>query len=124
MLDGFERIKLTKGLPSISITSNGLTFNRTAVVKLGEPEYVILMKNEKDRLLAVQVCTEEEPDRTPFLSNRGKTVISVRWNNKDLIHTISKLMGWDMSNNGYRVNGDYLNDERAMVFDLKTAEKI
>jgi len=126
MLHGFETIKLTKGLPSISITRNGLTFNKTAVVKLGEPEYVVLMKNEPDKLIAVQACKEDELDKTPFLIRKRNKNLSVRWNNRDLISTIAKMMHWNLSgvSKGYRINGDYISEERAMIFDLKEAEEI
>ena len=124
MLHGFEAIKLTKGLPSISITRNGLTFNKTAIVKLGEPEYVVLMKNENEKQIAVQVCEEDERNKTSFLTRKDKAVLSVRWNNKDLVTTIAKMMQWDLSGKGFRINGDYHHEERAMIFDLKNAEEI
>jgi hypothetical protein len=125
MLEGFERIKLTKGLPSISITNNGITFNKTAIVKLGEPKFVILMKNDANKMLAVQVCDEDEPDKTIFLSSPDKKFLSVRWNNKDLLNTIAKLMQWNLAvAKGYRVNGDYVDEERAMIFDLNQAVEL
>jgi len=124
MLDGFKTISLTVGLPYISITENGVTFNKTSIVKLGRPSHVLLMINEDKKQIAVQPCDAENEDATPFLRSEGKSVLSVRWNNKDLLNTLSKLMGWDLKECGYRVDGDYLNNENAMVFDLNTATRI
>ena len=121
MLEGFKTINLTVGLPYVSITENGVTFNKTSIVKLGRPSHVLLMLNEETKQIAVQPCDPENEDATPFLRNEGKAVISVRWNNKDLLNTLSKMMGWDLKEHGFRVDGDYLSSENAMIFDLKNA---
>jgi len=121
MLSGFKTVNLTIGLPYVSITTNGVTFNKTTIVKLGRPSHVLLMINEEEKQIAIQNCDSENEDATPFLRNEGKSTLSVRWNNKDLLNTISKLMNWDLKECGYRVDGEYFNDENAMIFDLKSA---
>ncbi len=121
MLDGFKTINLTVGLPYISITENGLTFNKTCIMKIGRPSHVLLMLNEETKQIAIQPCDAENEDATPFLKSEKKSTISVRWNNKDLLNTLSKMMGWNLEETGYRIDGDYLNNENAMVFDLNKA---
>jgi len=124
MLEGFKVINLTVGLPTISVTQNGVAFNKTTISKLEHPEYVLLMINTKDKKLAVQVCEEQTEGATPFYKQkRNDNVVSVRWNNKDLLNTIAKTMDWDLSN-GYRIVGDFLEDDKAMIFDLTKAEII
>lgn len=119
MLEGFRTLNLTIGIPSISVTINGIGFSKAAILKMGKPENVLLMIDEQGKRIAIQVCEENDEDATPFLKNKKN--ISVRWNNKDLLNTISKMMSWDLEQTGYKVEGEYLNDEKAMIFELEKA---
>lgn len=121
MLSGFKPVNLIIGLPYVSITANGITFNKTCIVKLGKPTHVLLMTNEETKQLAIQVCDPEDDNATPFLRSEGKSTLSVRWNNKDFLNTLSRMMDWDLNASGYKVNGEYLSDENAMIFDLNSA---
>ena len=124
MLEGFKVINLTVGLSSISITQNGLTFNKTSIVKLGCPSHVLLMLNETDKMLAVQVSDEDNENSTPFYKSKKSGFITVRWNNRDLLHTISKMMAWDLAETGYKIDGEYLSEENAIIFNLNNATRI
>jgi len=121
MLSGFKPINLIIGLPYVSITANGITFNKPCIVKLGKPTHVMIMINDEMKQLAIQVCDSESDNATPFLRKEGKSTLSVRWNNKDFLNQLSKMMSWDLNTSGYRVNGDYLDNENAMIFDLNSA---
>jgi len=124
MLEGFTKVSMVTGLPSMSVTKNGLTFNKPAIVKMGKPTHVNLLQNEEEKKLAIQVCDERDDEAVSFLKDAGKSVLSVRWNNSDLLKTISQWMNWDLDKDGYRVEGDYYKDENAMIFDLNRANKI
>jgi uncharacterized Fe-S cluster-containing radical SAM superfamily enzyme len=82
-LEDFKKINLAPGSPSISVTSNGITFNKAAIVKLDEAEKVNLFINEDDKALAVATCTDD--DKALNFLKKGKKALSVRWNNKDLL---------------------------------------
>ena len=45
MLEGFRKVNLTSGLPYVSITDNGITFSKNAVIKMGKPKNVVLLMN-------------------------------------------------------------------------------
>lgn len=125
MLEGFEPINLIIGLPSMSVTTNGVSFSKSAIIKLGKPEYVILMINRQNKQIAVQVCDEKEENATPFLKNKSSnSSLIVRWNNKDLLNNIEKIMDWNLDESGYKINGDYIIEEQAIIFDLNKANKI
>ena len=124
MLEGFKKVNMVTGLPSLSITKNGITFNKPSIVKLGKPAYVYLLQNEEQKKLAIQVCDENDSDAIPFLKDASKSVLSVRWNNSDLLKTITQWMNWDLNIDGYKVEGDYYKEEDAMIFDLNQATKL
>lgn len=118
-LEEFKKINLAPGNPSISVTSNGVTFNKAAIVKLDEAEKVNLFINEEVKALAVAICTDE--DKALNFFKKGKKVFSVRWNNKDLLGSLEHLMGWNLKESGYRIQGTYDRDQSALFFDLKEA---
>ncbi len=122
-LDGFSVFDFNEGFPYASITKNGVTFNKGVVLKLGSPAYVLLLINTGTKQLALQPCEKDKPKANAFLKTDRKryNVLSVRWNGRDLLNTISELTGWDLSRDAYRVDGKLIPEENAMIFDLNTA---
>lgn len=122
VLDGFKSFNLNEGVPYISVTRNGLTFNKAVIMKLGYPSHVVLLINEDSHQIAVQVCDDKTENSAAFYKSERQTkVLSVRWNSKDLLNTIKNMMEWDLEIYSYRVNGTFFKDESAMIFDLHEA---
>ena len=121
MLEGFKRYDIAIGTPSVSITDNGMSFSKATIVRLGKPEYVIFLVDEKDKRIAIQKADRDDEGATQFYTE--KKIVSVRWNNKELLKMISSLMGWELSGNVYKADGEYIPTEEAMIFDLKEAKR-
>ena len=119
MLQGFRQVNLTSGLPYVSITDNGITFSKNAVIKMGKPKNVVLLMNEEKKMIAVQICDANEEGSIQFFKNIKS--INVRINNKDFIYTLSRLMNWNIKEEGYRILGDWYENEQVMIFDLTKA---
>ncbi|GAA0682056.1 hypothetical protein [Clostridium cadaveris] len=119
MLEGFKKVNLTSGLPYVSITDNGMTFSKNAVIKMGKPKNVVLLMNEEKKMIAVQICDVNEEGSIQFFKNIKS--INVRINNKDFIYTLSRLMNWNIKEEGYRILGDWYENEQVMIFDLTKA---
>jgi hypothetical protein len=119
MLEGFRKVNLTSGLPYVSITDNGITFSKNAVIKMGKPKNVVLLMNEEKKMIAVQICDANEEGSIQFFKNIKS--INVRINNKDFIYTLSRLMNWNIKEEGYRILGDWYENEQVMIFDLTKA---
>ena len=125
VLDGFTTFNFSEGVPYVSVTSNGVTFNKSVVMTMGYPKYVVLLIDESGKRIAVQECEETTPNATEFYKQKKSDVISVRWNGKDLLNTLQDMMGWKLDKNGgFRVSGTHLKDEKAMLFDLNTATEL
>jgi len=125
MLDGFEKVILFTGIPYVSITRNGITFNKPTIIKLGSPSYVELLINKEGKQIAIRSCDASDEAATTFYKNKDKKVMNVRWNNKDLLCTLSDMMGWDLdATDGYRIDGKYYESENAMIYNLKEAKPI
>lgn len=123
MFEGFKPISLITGLPSISVTNNGLTFSKAAIIKMEKAEHVMLMINESEKQIAVKKCEPDDENATQFYKS-DKRIMSVRWNNKDFLNTLAKMMGWRLETEGYKIYGEFYGDEVALIFDLKTAQPI
>lgn len=122
--EGFQVFNFDEGVPSASVTKNGITFNRAVVMKLGFPKHVVLLINAEEAKIALKCCTEETPNHASFYKENAKGILSVRWNAKDLLNTLQSITGWNLDQNSYRVYGTLLKDEEAMLFDLTTAKSL
>lgn len=121
VLEGFKSFNFNEGMPYVSITSNGVTFNKSVIMKLDYPEFAVLLIDENSKRIAVQKCDMNTQNAVPFYKEKKSNVISVRWNGKDLLNTIQNMMGWNLENGGFRIDGFLLKDEQAMLFDLTKA---
>lgn len=121
MLDGFKQYNMSVGKSTVSVTENGVSFSKTCVLKMEKCQYVRLFIDETDKRIAIQKAQKEDDGSIAFYNEQK--IVSVRWNNKELLKTIAKMMEWELRGNVYRADGDYLASEEAMIFDLKVAEK-
>lgn len=119
-LIGFEKFNLSTGTSSISVTLNGISFSKTAVLRMGKAPYVCIYIDEQGKRFAIQVADQTDESATRFYNNQK--IISVRWNNKELLKTIQKMMNWDLSKNIYKIEGDFDTRENALIFDLNKAK--
>lgn len=124
MFEGFKILNLSVGLSAMSITANGVTFNKTSILKLGKPLYVVPMINYNLRQMAIRTCNKNDEGAAQFLRNPEGKVLVVRWNNADLLQTIEAMMGWNLKEQGYKASGEHFPEENAMLFDLTKATPI
>lgn len=120
-LSNFREFDFNEGVPYISITNNGITFNRSVIIKMGYPEYVKLLINEGEKQIAVRTCSKEDDKSVQFFRQKANGVLSVRWNAKDLINTVARMCNWDLGQTSYRVYGVLVPEYSLMLFDLNEA---
>ena len=125
MLEGFKAFNFNEGSLFISVTKNGITFNKNVVVKLNYPNYVRFLINTEEKMVAIQISSKDTENAIEFCSEEKKNskVLSVRWNGRELLNTLKGITGWDL-NNGYRIEGEYSEEDNAIIFDLKAASVI
>ena len=125
VFDGFTPFNFNEGVPYVSITKHGVTFNKGVVMKLNCPKYVLLLVNPNAKQIAIQVCSENAPRAAIFFNDeKKKNAYSVRWNGRDLLNTITAMTGWNIDKEGYRAEGQMIPEEKAMLFDLNCAEPL
>ena len=125
VLDSFVSYNFNAGSPYVSITNNGITFNKAVVIKLGYQRYVVLLVDAEGKRIAVQACSDTTTNAIAFYKEKKSKVICVRWNGRDLLNTIQEITGWKLKQSGgYRVDGILLKEENAILFDLKEARPL
>ncbi len=122
MKEGYKAFILVNGIPSISITNNGLTFSKATIVKLGCPAFVNLYIDAEKKMMAVEPGEEGTPQAIAFYRPNDRNIVSVRWNNKDLLGYLCEIMNWDLKNYSYKVPGEFDYNENIFEFDMKNAE--
>ena len=125
ILEGFTPFNFEEGVPYVSITKNGVTFNKGVVKKLDCPKYVVLLVNARTSQIAIQACPEGTNRAVAFFNGeKKKNALSVRWNGKDLLNTITAMTGWDLTKEGYKAEGTLIPEEQAILFDLTKSEPL
>ncbi|KAB5605777.1 hypothetical protein [Bifidobacterium jacchi] len=118
LLDSFEVMPYVTGVPSMSITKDGINFNKTVVEKLDSPAYVQVLVDKTGLKIAVIPCNKDAQDARPFLRDGRSARAGVRWNNTDLKDTLQTLGNWNLEEKGCKVAGRFYPDDHAMIFDL------
>lgn len=121
-LSKFEVFDFSEGVPYVSVTNNGLTFNKSVIMKMNYPSTVKFLIDATEKQIAIQTCDENEEKSIQFYKPKTNGVISVRLNARDLINTISRITGWNLKDESYRVMGVYIPECSLMLFDLKEAQ--
>lgn len=121
-LSKFETFDFNEGVPYVSVTNNGLTFNKSVIMKMNYPETVKLLIDAENKQIAVQTCNPEEDKAVQFYKTKANGVLSVRWNARDLINTVSRITEWNLKEKSYRINGVWHPEYSLMLFDLNDAQ--
>lgn len=118
-LSAFKAFNFQEGVPYLSITDNGVTFNKAVTLKMGKPEYTVFLIDRVGKRVVLKACDENTPNAVKFFNkDRNNPILSVRWNSRDLLNTLSQLMGWDLSKTGYRIPGTFYQADDLVLFDL------
>ena len=60
MLSGFKPISITSGFPTLTLTKNGVGFNKAAILKMDGPHFVRVAINADENMLALIPCPEDD----------------------------------------------------------------
>ena len=122
MLDDFEVFQTTNLGAVVSFTKNGATFNKVALERMNKAQCVTLLIQRSTKRFAIRQCAQTDANAMPFAAAIKPKSPSIRWNNKEFQHIVCEMMDWDLDHcKGFKVVGEYLKGEKALLFDLKKA---
>lgn len=123
MLVDFVPVTLLSGSSFVSITDNGLNFNKNVLLRMNRPEYVVILLNVPKKQMAIQTCEKNDSNAVTFFKPDSDVKYGVRLHNKALENMLSSLMNWNLKECNYRIDGTYIEKESAMIFDLNEARQ-
>lgn len=122
MLEGFVEIPILIGSSFLSVTDNGLNFNKNVVKHMNKAEFIKIFFNANKKQIAIQKCEKGTENSIPFYRDEKNLQTGVRFNNREIQQMIAANMDWNLQEFNYRADG-FLSDENTMIFDLKSARK-
>ena len=123
MLEGFKKFSFLRGGTFVSISKNGINFNKNIVAKMQKARFVVLLINESQGQFAIQAAKDFVADSIPFFRREANLINGMRFYNRDVLQVLAKMMNWNLEKFIYRADGVYIEKEKAMIFDLNTARK-
>ena len=121
MLEGFLEVPILQGSSFLSVTENGLNFNKNVVKHMQSAEYIKLFCNSNKKQLAIQKCDKGTENSISFYRDEKNLKTGVRFNNREVQQMIATMMNWDLHSFNYRADGFITSDRNAMIFDLNSA---
>ena len=123
MLEGFLEIPILQGSSFMSVTDNGLNFNKNVVKHMQKAARIRLLCNPVKKQIAIQKCDSSNENSIPFYRDEKSLQNGVRFNNREIQQMIAKMMDWDLSQYIYRADGFLAEDGRTMMFNLNNARE-
>ena len=72
IFEGFTEFNFNEGVPYVSVTKNGVSFNKGVISKLGQPTHVKLFINAATKQIGIQVCDECDLNAQTFYNKEKK----------------------------------------------------
>ncbi|MBD5561003.1 MAG: MerR family transcriptional regulator [Clostridia bacterium] len=124
MLSGFERFDIKQEPPKMTLTAEGVTFDKQVAEQLGNPQRVFFLVDDDLKRVAIQGCDPDDPEGVDFWDPDDASREKIRWHHKVLVEKLQQMGQFDLKNNNYVMAGYLLTQENAMFFDLNTAQAV
>ena len=123
ILKGFEVINLKqpKGESVMTVTSNSLKFNKATAVELNYATYIKVLLNAKTRQIAIQPCSEKDPNAIKFSNEESKQTYAISIKVPAIQVEFRRMLPFEDDNGGklsYTLNGTLYPDEQVVIYDI------
>ena len=123
ILKGFEGINLKqpKGESVMTVTSNSLKFNKATAVELNYAPYIRVLLNAKTRQIAIQPCSEKDPNAIKFSNEESKQTYAISIKVPAIQVEFRRMLPFEDDNGGklsYTLNGTLYPDEQVVIYDI------
>lgn len=120
----FQLMEKVAGKPAISVTKNGVGFSKQVLSRLGYAHYVLIFINKVDKQIGIKACDAETPGSMRFVPESKEKVDSLRWNNPSFKDDIKSLVSKELAEINFVCDGEYLEEEAALLFDFTKARPL
>lgn len=124
MLAGFKPFEVLSGSAFMSVSNTGINFNKNVLLKMHKCRYIKVLINYENATLAIQKANADDDFAISFVKDVTQCDKGVRIHNKELENTIARLVDLDLKSFTYRVDGELLPSDDAMLFNLNAGRRI
>ena len=124
MLDNFKVIEITKTTEPacVIIEDNKMRFTKPVAIELGYPAFVRVLMDDAGQRIALQVAKGNESNVIKFSGDKENQKTSIVYQNAVMLDLIRAMMpSWEKGVK-YSAKGILSKEDKAIVFDLKSAE--
>ena len=114
-------LKQPKGESVMTVTSNSLKFNKATAVELNYAPYIKVLLNAKTRQIAIQPCSEKDPNAIKFSNEESKQTYAISIKVPAIQVEFRRMLPFEDDNGGklsYTLNGTLYPDEQVVIYDI------
>ena len=119
MIDGFELVSSGRSKPFITLRDASITFSKMAIESLDYAEFVHMYIDKKSRRVAFQASEDDEDSFIFYREPKPGRSMLVRLTTKGVASRVKELAGIESCENGLRYYGEYVEEEKLLIFDMK-----
>ena len=119
MLEGFEKVCPSKGIPTLAVVNQGLIFNRHVAKYFGERTPVVFLINTAKKKVAIQRADKHDKGSMAFF----RKMEAQRFVYRNLVQSVMDMVDFDTEHYYYKIKGEFVDDDKAVIFDLNEAEQ-
>lgn len=120
----FQLMEKVAGKPAISVTNNGVGFSKQVLSRLGYSHFVLIYINKVEKLIGMKACDKDTPGAMRFIPENKEKADSLRWNNPSFKDDIKSLVSKELADGNFICDGEYLDEESALLFDFNKARHL
>lgn len=124
MLEGFQPFEVLSGTAFMSISNTGINFNKNVLIKMNKCSYIKILINHQNKIVAIQSTQPNDAFSIPFVKDNTALEKGVRIHNKELENILANMIDLDLESFTYRVDGEFLPADGAMLFNLTKGRRL
>ena len=126
ILEGFEVVNLVaaKGASTLTATASSLKFNKATATELNYPPYIRMLVDAKNRKVAIQPCTEKDPNAVSFSAPEEKQTYAIIVKVPALVAELRRMLQFEKDGRKvtYTISGTCYPEENVIIYDLADAK--
>ena len=126
ILEGFEVVNLVaaKGASALTATASSLKFNKATATELNYPPYIRMLVDAKNRKVAIQPCTEKDPNAVSFSAPEEKQTYAIIVKVPALVAELRRMLQFEKDGRKvtYTISGTCYPEENVIIYDLADAK--
>lgn len=105
----------------MTVTSSSLKFNKATAVELNYAPYIRIFVNAKTRQIAIQPCSEKDPNAIKFSNEESKQNYAISIKVPAILLEFRRLLPFENAEGGkltYTLNGTLYPEDQVVMYNI------